>query len=85
MEQKLKNSDIAIKVTELYDHRVDSSLRILTELLDLLIREARELNDRIDPVELKENQGKIEAYQKIKRYVQSGLEVPAQFGIEKRS
>jgi len=61
-------------ITTLKESNVDPSARIMVELIDIIIQETRELNDRISVNELGDNQGKIAILQELKRYITKGLD-----------
>ena len=70
---QLKNPELSSFIAELHNYRSNEGIKILLNILNLLIQQTREENDHIDPLELKHNQGKIEVYSTIKRYIESGL------------
>lgn len=72
------NPSLAVRTelaSQLYELRGTPPMSTLNALLDVLISEARELNDTIGINDLQRNQGRIEAYSQLKHYIASGAVV----------
>jgi hypothetical protein len=68
--------ELASLVFDLHGHKGESACQTMIKLLDLLIKEAREFNDNVQPNELEFNQGRIAAWKGLKAYIEEGNRVP---------
>jgi len=76
MKVLVKDVEKIQKITELHEQRDTLSCRLILELLDTYIFEARLLNDVISPADLPWNQGKIDAWLVLKKHIEVGVEMP---------
>ena len=72
----IKDGSQVDKILVINQHRFEVGLQTLHSVLESLIESSRILNDTIHPDELRENQGMIKAYIKIKKYIESGIDIP---------
>jgi hypothetical protein len=76
MKAIVKDVEKIQKITELHSQRDTLSCRLILELLDTYLAEARLLNDIISPSDLPWNQGKIDAWLALKKHIEVGVEMP---------
>jgi hypothetical protein len=67
------NRDKIEKITQLHESRGSHDCTLILSILNIIIQEIRESNDSCDPTELRFNQGKIEAFNELRRYILSGI------------
>lgn len=75
----IKDGSQVDKILVINQHRFEVGLQTLHSVLESLIDSSRILNDTIHPDELRENQGMIKAYTKIKKYIESGIDIPQNY------
>lgn len=68
----IRNLEKHAAITEFYGLKNDHSGAKIILLLDILIDEIRKENDTVSPDLLRLNQGKIEAYLRLKEYIERG-------------
>ena len=83
MKVLVKDAEKIQKITELHEQRDTLPCRLMRELLDTYISEARMLNDIIAPSDLPWNQGKIDAWLSLKKHIEVGVEMPELKNIPK--
>lgn len=74
----LSNRPKAVIISELYEHRSESTCSSVLKLLEILIQEARESNDSATVRGILRTQGEIKGYKTLQEYILRGLP-----GIEK--
>ena len=60
-------------IGRLHGYRLEDSGRDLTMLLDILVAETRESNDRAEGIQVSRNQGKIEGFLELRDMIARGL------------
>jgi hypothetical protein len=68
--------ELAQLIFDLHGHKGELSCQTMVKLLDLMIKEAREFNDNVQPNELEFNQGRIAGWKLLKGYIEEGNRVP---------
>jgi len=67
------NRDKAALILEISGHRDESTCKNVLGLLEILIQEVREANDTAEGDTMLRNQGKVQAYNELKGYIDRGL------------
>jgi hypothetical protein len=73
MYTNIKKSDL---ITELHEHRSESTCTAVLSLLDILITESRLENDTARIRKVLKNQGKIEGFVELRDHILRGLPTP---------
>jgi len=63
----------AVLIAEIFQTQKEHSCQCILKLLEMLINEIREENDRAPEEVFKINQGKIQGYLVLKGYIERGL------------
>lgn len=72
----IKNREKVARINDLHANLNTVPCKLMVEILNIAIIQARETNDHIAPDELRENQGAIRAYKEMLGWMEKGVPVP---------
>jgi len=68
-DRRLANNEKAVLIAEIHTSKNDPAMKSMLKLIDLLIGEARELNDTAEGNNVYRNQGAVIALNVLKEYI----------------
>jgi len=68
-DRRLANNEKAVLIAEVHTSKNDPAMKSMLKLIDLLIGEARELNDTAEGNNVYRNQGAVIALNVVKEYI----------------
>lgn len=76
MVDNIKNREKVAKINDLHANLNTVPCKLMVDILNIAIIQARETNDHIAPDELRENQGAIRAYREMLAWMEKGIPLP---------